>query len=353
MESIQELLKQNEWMTALQAAGMAVLTFLVLGFLRRRVRIIFQNRYQRTDSLADQLIYTIAAKTHWIFLLVIALYVGSLKLPIPVDTAVHWRRFVFLAALALAAVWGHNAIVLWAEYAGRKKAEVDKSFATALGVIKFLVLLGLYSLVLLVALDNLGVNIGALVAGLGVGGVAIALAVQKILGDLFASLTIILDKPFVIGDFIIAGADMGTVQHIGLKSTQLKSINGERLIVPNSDLLDSRIRNYHKLPERRQVFTLGVVYSTPPEKLERIPAMVQEIIEAQPDTRYDRGHFKQYGPYSLDYEFVYWLLQGDYKFFMDTQQAVNLAIYRKFQEEGIEFAYPTQTIFVARDSGAA
>lgn len=349
MDTLQEWIGRSGWMLWLQSGGIAVLTFLILGFVRGRLKAIFQKRYDNTGKLADRLVKQVAAKTHWLFLLVIALYAGSLKSPLPEGAAETWGQLVFLLMLAMVAVWGHNAILLWAEHTKKKKEEEDKSFATALGVIKFLLLLAFYSLVLLVALDNLGVNIGALVAGLGIGGIAIALALQRILGDLFASLTIILDKPFVIGDFIITGTDMGTVQHIGLKSTQLKSINGERLIVPNSDLLGSRIRNYHKLPERRQVFAIGVVYGTPLEKVARIPGMIQEIIEAQPDTRFDRAHFKQYGPYSLDFEIVYWLLQGDYNFFMDTQQAVNLEIGRKFKEEGIEFAYPTQTILMEKE----
>ncbi|MCF8720906.1 mechanosensitive ion channel family protein [Nitrospina gracilis] len=344
MEILREWLNQNSWPVWLGGMFWALLTLVILIFVRGRLRSIFKNRYQRTKALSDRLVKRLSDKTHWFFLLVIALYVGSQKLPIPEGLAEKWTNVVFLLGLVLVGVWGHNAILLWAERAYENKKDKDASFATALGVIKFIILLGFYAVLLLVALDNAGVDIAALVAGLGIGGIAIALAVQKILGDLFASLTIVMDKPFVIGDFIIAGADMGTVQHIGLKSTQLKSINGERLVIPNSDLLDSRIRNFRKIPERRQVFLIGVTYDTPADKLERIPGMIKEIIESQPDTRVDRIHFKQFGAYSLDFETVYWLLQGDYAFMMDTQQAINLALCRKFQAEGIEFAFPTQTI---------
>ncbi|CAI2718605.1 mechanosensitive ion channel family protein [Nitrospina watsonii] len=346
MDIVNEWMSHNPWAVWLEAAIWTVLTLAILAFVRSRLQALFKKRYKNSKLWGDRLVQRLAEKTHWLFLLIIAVYVGSQKLPLPDDTMVKWGHVVFLIMLALVGVWGQNAILLWADQAYQKKKEKDASFATALGVIKFLILLVFYALLMLVALENMGVDIAALVAGLGIGGIAIALAVQKILGDLFASLTIIMDKPFVIGDFIIAGTDMGTVQHIGLKSTQLKSINGERLVVPNSDLLDSRIRNYHKLPERRQLFAIGVVYDTPAEKLERIPGMIQEIIEAQPETRVDRVHFKQFGPYSLDFEIVYWLLKGEYDFLMNTQQAINLALCRKFQEEGIEFAFPTQTILM-------
>ncbi|MCF8724123.1 small-conductance mechanosensitive channel [Nitrospina gracilis] len=337
-------MSQNSGVVWVEGGFWALLTFFLLLFVRGRLRSIFKNRYQRTKALGDRLVKRLSDKTHWLFLLVIALYAGSQKWPIPDDLADQWMQVTFLLGLVLVGVWGHNAILLWAEQAYEKKKDKDQSFATALGVIKFIILLGFYVVLALVALENVGVDIAALVAGLGIGGIAIALAVQKILGDLFASLTIVMDKPFVIGDFIIAGTDMGTVQHIGLKSTQLKSIDGERLIIPNSDLLDSRIRNFRKIPERRQLFLIGVTYDTPADKLERIPGMIKEIIEAQPDTRVDRIHFKQFGPYSLDFETVYWLLRGDFEFKMDTQQAINLALCRKFQAEGIEFAFPTQTI---------
>ncbi len=344
MEILREWMSQNSGPVWVEGGFWALLTFILLLFVRGRLRSIFKNRYQRTKALGDRLVKRLSDKTHWLFLLVIALYVGSQKWPIPDDLADQWTQTSFLLGLVLVGVWGHNAILLWAEQAYEKKKDKDASFATALGVIKFIILLGFYVVLALVALENVGVDIAALVAGLGIGGIAIALAVQKILGDLFASLTIVMDKPFVIGDFIIAGTDMGTVQHIGLKSTQLKSIDGERLVIPNSDLLDSRIRNFRKIPERRQLFLIGVTYDTTADKLERIPGMIREIIEAQPDTRVDRIHFKQFGPYSLDFEIVYWLLRGDFEFKMDTQQAINLALCRKFQAEGIEFAFPTQTI---------
>ena len=162
----------------------------------------------------------------------------------------------------------------------------------------------LWSVVLLMILDNLGVNITALVASLGIGGIAVALAVQNILGDIFASLSIALDRPFAIGDFIVVGDVLGTVEYIGLKTTRIRSLSGEQIVFSNADLLKSRIRNYKRMTERRVVFGFGVVYQTPHDKLERIPAMVREVIEAQPKTRFDRAHFKEYGDSALAFEAV-------------------------------------------------
>jgi len=187
------------------------------------------------------------------------------------------------------------------------------------------------------------------------GGIAIGLAVQSILGDLFASLAIVLDKPFEVGDFVIFDSYMGTIESIGLKTTRVRSLSGEQIVCSNADLLSSRIRNYKRMSERRAVFTIGVVYGTPYEQLEEIPRVVRQVIDANPDLRFDRCHFARFGAYSLDFETVYWIQNADYNLFMDRQQAINLAIYKAFEERGIAFAYPTQTVYQpdigATDSG--
>jgi small-conductance mechanosensitive channel len=197
-------------------------------------------------------------------------------------------------------------------------------------------------------LDNLGVDITALIAGLGVGGIAVALAVQTVLGDLFASLSIALDKPFVVGDFLIVDDLLGSVEFVGLKTTRLRSLSGEQLVFSNSDLLNSRIRNYGRMYERRTAFDIGVTYQTPREKLKKIPDIIRTAIEKQDDTRFDRSHFKAYGDFSLNYETVYYISGPDYNKYMDIQQAINFEIHAAFEREQIEFAYPTQTIFVEK-----
>jgi small-conductance mechanosensitive channel len=206
----------------------------------------------------------------------------------------------------------------------------------------------LWALLTLVALGNLGVDITALVAGLGVGGVAVALATQNILGDVFASVSILLDKPFVPGDFVIIDDYMGTVENIGIKTTRIRSLGGEQIVFSNADLLRSRLRNYKRMAERRVVFRLGVVYQTTPETLKHVPDILREIVEAQDGTRFDRSHFVSYGDFALVFETVYYVVSPDYNRYMDINQAINLEIARRFADTGIEFAYPTQTLLVQK-----
>ncbi len=195
-------------------------------------------------------------------------------------------------------------------------------------------------------LDNLGFKISAIMAGLGIGGVAVALASSAVLGDLFAYFVIMFDRPFVIGDFIIVGDFLGSVEHIGIKSTRLRSLGGELLVFSNKDLTDSRIRNYKVMDLRRVVFKLGVVYGTPLDVLKEVPGLIKKIIEGTPDTRFDRAHFYSYGDFSLIFEVVYYVLSADYNKYMDVQQAINFAIKGEFDKRGIEFAFPTQTLHV-------
>jgi small-conductance mechanosensitive channel len=197
------------------------------------------------------------------------------------------------------------------------------------------------------------VDITALVAGLGIGGVAVALALQNILGDLFASLSIVMDKPFVVGDFLMVGDFLGSVEKIGLKTTRLRSLSGEQLVFSNTDLLGSRIRNFGRMFERRVVFNIGVTYDTPRDRLQLIPGIVREAVEAEKGTRFDRSHFSKYGDFSLNFENVYYVLSADFNQHMDVQQAIFYAIHRRFEEEGIAFAYPTQTLIVHRPDGDA
>jgi small-conductance mechanosensitive channel len=222
-----------------------------------------------------------------------------------------------------------------------------------MGAVGFIARLGVWMIILLIALDTLGVDITALVAGLGVGGIAVALAVQNVLGDLFASVSIILDKPFVVGDFIVLDDLRGTVEYVGLKTTRIRSLSGEQLVVSNSDLLQSRIRNFKRMTERRVTFETGVVYGTPTAKLRDIPDLTRAAVESQSNARFDRCHFKTFGASALIYETVYFMTVPDMDAYMDTQQAINLALYERFEALELEFAFPTQTIFVKTDEGAA
>lgn len=202
-------------------------------------------------------------------------------------------------------------------------------------------------------IDNLGYDITTIIAGLGIGGIAIALAAQTILGDLFSYLVIFFDKPFEIGDFIIIDEKMGTIEYIGIKTTRIRSLGGEQLICSNTDLTNSRVHNYKRMQERRVVFELGIVYNTPPEKIKMIPQMIERIIKSNDNTRFDRAHFKSFGDFSLKFEVVFYVLSPDYNTYMDIQQVINIKLFELFEKEKIEFAFPTQTILVNKQGQEA
>ncbi len=226
------------------------------------------------------------------------------------------------------------------------KDKIDSSTRTTLAAINFISRLVLYSLLLFFALDNLGIKIGALIGGIGIGSVAIALAVQNILSDLFSSLSIVLDKPFEIGDYIVVGEFSGNIENIGLRSTRLRSLTGEQLIFSNQDLLGSRIRNYKRMTQRRSAFSIGVTYDTSPEQLRKIPKIIEKAIKKHKHTRFDRSHFTSFGDFALMIDTVYYLDNTDYALFKDTQEEINLEIMTEFAKDGIEFAFPTQTIML-------
>ena len=253
-----------------------------------------------------------------------------------------------MAALVIQMTLWAAALVDYFLDRSRRAAPEEESAArkTTLNAAGFVLKLILAAIAVLLMLDNIpGVEITALVASLGIGGIAVALAVQNILSDLFASLSIVLDKPFVIGDFIIVDGYLGTVEHIGLKTTRLRSLSGEQLVFSNNDLLQSRVRNYKRMAERRIVFSFGVTYQTPADKLERIPELIRRLIESQETVRFDRAHFQGYGDFALNFEVVYYVLDPDYNRYMDIQQAINLEIFRTFRQEDVEFAYPTRTLY--------
>ncbi|HEU5360899.1 MAG TPA: mechanosensitive ion channel family protein [Candidatus Deferrimicrobiaceae bacterium] len=197
-------------------------------------------------------------------------------------------------------------------------------------------------------LDNLGFRINTVIAGLGIGGIAIALAAQNILGDLFAYFIIMFDRPFEIGDFIIVGEYMGAIEHLGMKTTRISSLGGEQIVVSNKDLTDSRVRNYKRMQRRRVVFRIGVTYQTPLSKLREIPEVIAGIIQATEDTAFDRAHFFSYGDFSLIFEVVYYVLGSDYTKYMTIQEQINFRIHEEFEKRSVEFAYPTQTLYLSK-----
>jgi len=320
---------------------------LIFYFTRRLLIHRFTLWSRKTETRLDDFVVDILTHTRFLFLLVIAFYFGLQYLELPPKPERLITHITIIVLLVQVAFWGNRGIALWFNDYIKRHKDTDAAGATTMSVLGFIARVVLWSVLLLMILDNLGFNITTLVASLGVGGVAVALAVQNILGDIFASLSIAMDKPFVIGDFIIVDEHLGTIEYIGLKSTRIRSLGGEQIIFSNADLLKSRIRNYKRMYERRVVFTFGVIYQTSAEKLKKIPVMVRNIVESLEKTRFDRAHFKEYGDSSLNFEVVYFVRDPDYNIYMDIQQAINLSIFEQFANEGIDFAYPTRTLYFA------
>lgn len=325
----------------------AILATLLFG-LRRLLVSRLTRLAGRTSNTLDDLLRDVVARTKGWFLLALSAAAGAAALP-GTPAAGRLLQVVTIAALGLqAGLWGTTLLVGLVRRGISDSQEGSVLDRTTIGVLRFLIHLVVWSALLLLVLANLGVDVTALVAGLGVGGVAVALAVQSVLGDVFASLSIVLDRPFEVGDFIIVDDLMGTVEQVGLKTTRVRSLWGEQLIFSNSNLLNARIRNFQRMKERRVVFSLGVTYQTSAERVRRIPGLVRAAVESASPTRFDRAHFTAFGDFALSVEVVYFVLDPDYNRYMDIQQQINLSLLEQFAREGIEFAYPTQTLFLTR-----
>lgn len=334
------------------AVAAALAAYLAMRLVLRYVIGRTRQLAQRTSNHVDDMVVEVLGSTNRVFLLLAAVLVGVGVL----DLAERWNQRVgqlwFIALALQTGLWFTKAISL-----GLRRYEARHSSSGMTQVSASAVLLSwslrtlLWAVVLLAVLSNLGVNITAFVASLGVGGIAIALAVQNILGDLFASLSIAVDKPFEVGDAIGIGDLSGTVQHIGLKTTRLRSLTGEQIVISNTDLLKQVVKNYRRMEERRIAFRFGMSYRSDPEKLEAIPGIVKRLIESRPKLRLDRVHFQAFGESSLDFEVVYFVTTPDYGLYMDEQQRLNLQMMREFDALGVEFAIPTRSVYVMSDGG--
>ncbi len=338
---MQEVIEIGREQAAAWLLGLAIAAgvYLALSLTRR----LLLRRVEGGDPQVGWLkgLRQALTRTSTLFLLVVAIFAGSFVVPLPAAAERAIRSALVIALFLQGALWASHIVVGWIAWYAASKAEQNRAIANALQLIQLFARVVVWSIALLLILNNLGFDVTALVAGLGIGGIAVALAAQNILGDLFASLAIVLDQPFVVGDFVILDDKLGTVERIGIKTTRIRSLSGEQLIISNADLLASRIHNFKRMAQRRVVFTINVVYGTPAEKVEKLPGMLRAIVEAQEQVRFDRAHFARYGDIALIYEVVYWVLSADYNVYADTQQRINLAIYRQLRDEEIEFAYLT------------
>lgn len=334
---------QNNTLTDWLVAGAifaAILTVLLI--LRPVVRraAVRMRKTEKREIL--EIPMEVLSRTTLPFLLAVSAYFALRSLDLGDKLEATITSIITIIGFVQVGFWAAAAVHAWIDR--RRTTAEDRAMVGSLSIISFIAGVVIWTLVLLAALDNLGVNITALVAGLGIGGVAVALALQNVLGDLFASLAIALDRPFVVGDFLAVDTFLGSVEYIGIKTTRVRSLDGEQIIFSNSNLLQSRLRNYGRMKDRRVLFATSVAYETPIEHLEKIPQMIREIVESQPDTRFDRSHFQKHGVASLDFETVYFVLSPDFNRYMDIQQTVNLEIHRRFLELGIPFASATQRV---------
>jgi len=285
----------------------------------------------------------LVARTSRVFLWAIAVYLASRDLTFPVRAERILTIGIVMIFWTQVGIWAMAAVRYAIDLRRKTSAGLDALLSSSIDVILFAAGLLIWAMVLLLALDNLGVQIKPLLAGLGIGGIAVALAVQTVLSDLLASMSIALDKPFGIGDFLTVGECQGTVEHIGVKSTRLRSLSGEQIIMGNTDILKSRVRNYGRMRERRAVFQFGVSYDTEPQALAAIPAVVREIIEATPDTRFDRCHFLTYGATTLQFEVVFYCTKPEFNTYADAQQKINLTIFERMRAMKVSLTPPSRT----------
>lgn len=337
------------WMWITAFATLAIV-FVIAMSLQRVFVSRLRKAAERTTTRVDDLMVDVLASIRPTLVLLGSLVVATrvLNLDPRVNNVL---QLVAVVAVCIQLLMSSSRLIdfglnaLAARSTG-KDGRTDETVASSMGVLRFLSMLGVAILVVLLALDNLGVAVTPLLAGLGIGGIAIALAVQNILGDLFASVSILIDKPFVVGDFIVIGEKNGTVERIGVKTTRIRTLSGEELIVSNNDLLSSRIHNFRRMIERRIEFNIGVTYETPPALLRQISEIVKAAIESQ-GCRFSRCALMKLNTYSLDFNIVYFITSREYDIYVAAQQEINLTVITEFARLGINFAYPTQLEYTA------
>lgn len=345
-----EILERNYYLNSVEdflvAFGITVAVLLFIRFFRRLILSRIKKWTEGTKTRIDDFVVVSFDRFGIPILYVGAIYMGIHYLMLtPRLTHIIAVATTVAITILIIRFLAHTLVLVLSAYLRRRHQGEDN--VSQMGGLKLIINLLVWLLGLAFLFDNLGYDLTAVIAGLGIGGIAIALAAQNILGDLFNYFVIFFDRPFEVGDFVVVDDKNGVIEHIGVKTTRIKTLSGEQLVFANSDLTSSRIHNYKRMQQRRVVFTIGVTYDTALEKLTQLSGLLKEIVEEQEPVRFDRAHFKGYGDSSLDYEIVYYVLSSDYNKYMDIQHAINLRIYEKFQEMEVEFAFPTRTLYLA------
>lgn len=330
--------------------GVAAIIVVIMIGLRRYGRRWYEHNTSM-DTWRSVVGRTMAKTRTW-FMIALALEIVSVFSNAP---GLIQRSIGFLFSLAMviqSAIWARSIILGFVEHRTKTDASSSEALGSAMKLIRVLVTFGVVAIAGIVVLDNLNVDVTGLVAGLGIGGIAIGLAAQGIFSDLFAALSIIFDKPFKVGDSIHYDGTFAKVEQVGMKSTRLRAVTGEEVIISNTNLLDKEIMNLTRLNRRRVTFGIGVIYQTDPEKAQRIPDILRDIINAHSHA-FVRSGFTGFGDSSLDYQLQFDVMSADYEVVYKARHAVGIAIFQRFAKEGLEFAYPTQTSFTAAPDGKA
>lgn len=342
---LQQTFYQNTVLDYLIALSVFLLGVFIVKIFRRAIIGRLKTRAEKSTLALDDFLVGNLEKASIPVLYFGAFYLGTRTLILgeTLGRAVNVMGAVFLT------FFGLRFLVAVIDYALKDyllKREENVTEEPALKSIRPIIKVLVWGFGIIFLLDNLGFEVSMIIAGLGIGGIAVALAAQAVLGDLFSYFAIMLDRPFRIGDFIIVGEYLGTVEHIGIKTTRIRSLSGEQLVFANNDLTNSRVCNYKRMERRRVVFQFGVTYQTSLKQLKGIPGVVKRIVEDIGGTTFDRAHFHSYGDFSLVFEVVYYINTSDYNKYMDIQQEINIAIKEELEKRGIEFAYPTQTLYL-------
>ena len=327
--------------------AIALATFVAAALLLRFVRDFSLRHLRalaaRTENWVDDLIVVVLERTKTWFIVLVALAIAMTPLAVGRD-GVRIATIVMTFAVMVQAAIIANRIVSFGVDRYLLTHGPDLTSAATVRGFAFLARFAAAVVLLIAALDILGVNVTTFIAGLGITGIAVALAVQNVLGDLFAALSIVLDKPFVVGDAIAMDQVEGTVERVGLKTTRIRGLGGEQIIVANADLLRGKIRNYRRLAERRVVLTLRLAPETAPEKAARFPEVLQELVVTKTPVRFDRAHLARITDIGLEYELVYFVTTPDYLVHMNVLQAVNLDILEQMRREGVALAAPSRVV---------
>lgn len=322
-------------------SGTILLTFCMKGVLKY-ISSKWQSYSSHTTVRIDDILAVELGQTRSWAIFIWVLYGLSSFAPADPSFTKLLRALVVICTTLQIGIWGSYALKVWNKSYIEKRVKNDASSASAVKLLTTGVNVIFFAALLLICLSNLGIDIGALVAGMGIGGIAIALAAQNILGDLFASLSIVLDKPFVVGDYIVVGQDQGAVENIGIKTTRVRSLTGEELIFANKDLLESRVKNFKRMWKRRVALKISVAYDTPVTELKKIPKWFEQKIKSYPVLTFERSHLAEYGTSALTFETIFWVNNSDVQQYMDLQQEILLAMIETFRDHNIGFALPTQ-----------